>query len=73
MVENQPLFRHNNEKLRYRFMGNSPMLDHQIKQKTIKKRPYIAPSLVRYGTVTDLTAGGTGTASENSSGGAKRP
>ena len=43
----------------------------QIGQKKCKKA-YAAPKLTRYGKVTELTAGATGTASENSMGGSRR-
>ena len=36
------------------------------------KKTYAAPKLTRYGKVTELTAGATGTASENSMGGSRR-
>jgi hypothetical protein len=38
-----------------------------------EKKTYLAPKLTRYGKVTELTAGGTGTANENSNGTARKP
>lgn len=38
-----------------------------------KKKVYATPKLTRYGKVTELTAGATGTAAENGNGGSKRP
>ena len=37
-----------------------------------KKKTYAAPKLTRYGKVTELTAGATGTAAEASMGGSRR-
>jgi len=42
----------------------------KTERKKIKK--YAAPTLTRYGKVTELTAGATGTASEASMGGSRR-
>lgn len=42
--------------------------------KTPDKKPYATPTVTEYGALEDLTAGGSGNASEGSPGGsAKRP
>ncbi len=46
--------------------------DSRKKLKTVRKT-YAAPKLTRYGKVTELTAGATGSAAEASMGGSRRP
>jgi len=44
-----------------------------MSEKKTKKKEYDSPAIVEYGSLAELTAGGSGTAQEASSGQNKRP